>query len=111
PTEVEQFRAREILARRDHLVRRFGVRKVLGLVDQNDPAGHRRGPFRITMAAASPSRPKRAICSKAGQGTARPAPAAGRLGGALVVAGSCIRTQRPSWPKANTQCGTLRRIM
>ena len=37
---VEQPRPGEILARRDHLVRRLGVGEVLGLVDQNDPAGH-----------------------------------------------------------------------
>ena len=40
PAHVEQARTREIFARRDHLVRGVGVGKVLGLVDQNDPAGH-----------------------------------------------------------------------
>ena len=36
----EQFRPREIVARRDHLVGRVGVGEVARLIDENDPAGH-----------------------------------------------------------------------
>src|SRR3954466_6299713 len=54
---VEQARARQVLARRDHLVRGVRVRQVLGLVDQNYPAGHWL-PFRMTRATASRSRPE-----------------------------------------------------
>ena len=57
PADVEQARTREILARRDHLVGGVGVREVLGLVDQNDPAGHLAYPFRTTTAALSRSLP------------------------------------------------------
>src|SRR5215510_1438310 len=69
PSHVEQARTGEIFARRDHLVRGFGVRKVFGLVDQNDPAGHE-GPFRMTMAALSRSRPRWVTRSNAVHGTA-----------------------------------------
>ena len=70
PADIEQARTREIFARRDHLVRGLGVGEVLGLVDQNDPAGHREGPFRMTIAALRRSRPKRVMRSNAAQGTA-----------------------------------------
>ena len=69
PPHVEQARTREILARGDHLVRGLGVGKIFGLVDQNDPAGHG-GPFRMTMAALSRSRPKWITRSNAVHGTA-----------------------------------------
>ena len=69
PPHVEQARTREILARRDHLVRGIGVGEVFGLVDQNDPAGHE-GPFRMTMAALSRSRPRWVTRSNAVHGTA-----------------------------------------
>ena len=69
PAHVEQARTGEIFARRDHLVRGVGVGEVLGLVDQNDPAGHE-GPFRMTMAALSRSRPRRVTRSNAVHGTA-----------------------------------------
>ncbi len=69
PSHVEQARTGKILARRDDLVRRIGVGKVFGLVDQNDPAGHER-PFRMTMAALSRSRLKRVTRSNAGHGIA-----------------------------------------
>ena len=36
----EQFRPRQIVARRDHLVGRVGVGKVARLIDKNDPPGH-----------------------------------------------------------------------
>ena len=69
PSHVEQARTREVLARRDHLVRRIGVGEVFGLVDQNDPAGHA-CPFRMTMAALSRSRPTWITRSNAVHGTA-----------------------------------------
>ena len=69
PPHVEQARTGEILARRDHLVRGLSVGQVLGLVDQNDPAGHE-GPFRMTMAALSRSRPTWITRSNAVHGTA-----------------------------------------
>ena len=69
PAHVEQARTGEILARRDHLVRGLSVGKVFGLVDQNDPAGHE-GPFRMTMAALSRSRPTWITRSNAVHGTA-----------------------------------------
>ena len=69
PAHVEQARTGEILARRDDLVRGLGVGKVFGLVDENDPAGHE-GPFRMTMAALSRSRPKWITRSNAVHGTA-----------------------------------------
>jgi hypothetical protein len=69
PTDVEQARTREIFARRDHLVGGICVREVFGLVDQNDPAGHA-GPFRMTMAALSRSRPRWITRSNAVHGTA-----------------------------------------
>ncbi len=69
PCRVEQPRTGEIFARRDHLVRGLSVGKVFGLVDQNDPAGHE-GPFRMTMAALSRSRPGRVTRSNAVHGTA-----------------------------------------
>jgi hypothetical protein len=69
PPHVEQARTGEVFARRDHLVRGVGVRKVLGLVDEDDPAGHE-VPFRMTIAALSRSRPKRVIGSNTVHGTA-----------------------------------------
>ncbi len=44
PADIEQPGASEIFAGRDHLVRGVGVGKVLGLIDENNPAGHARGP-------------------------------------------------------------------
>src|SRR5215470_5199090 len=69
PSHVEQARAGEILARRNHLVRRLSVGEVFGLVDQNDPAGHA-CPFRMTMAALSRSRPRWVTRSNAVHGIA-----------------------------------------
>ena len=40
PEHGEQFRPREIVARRDHLVGRVGVGEVARLIDENDPARH-----------------------------------------------------------------------
>ena len=40
PEPGEQFRPREIVARRDDLVRRVGVGEVARLIDENDPAVH-----------------------------------------------------------------------
>src|SRR5262245_13187076 len=51
---VEQARTGEVVARRDDLVGGLGVGKILGLVNQNDPASHG-APFRVT--AASRERP------------------------------------------------------
>src|SRR5262249_16522093 len=69
PSHVEQARTGEMLARRDHLVGGLSVGQVFGLVDQNDPAGHE-GPFRMTMAALSRSRPRWVTRSNAVHGTA-----------------------------------------
>ena len=69
PSHIEQARAGEVFARRDHLVGGVGVGKVPGLVDQNDPACHER-PFRMTIAALSRSRPRRVTRSNAVHGTA-----------------------------------------
>ena len=70
PAGVEQLGTGEVLARRDHLVRGVGVGQVLGLVDQNDPAGHWGGPFRITTAARRSSLPNRLMRANSWAGTA-----------------------------------------
>src|SRR5262249_57471777 len=103
-----QGRTGEILAGDDHLVRRVGVGKVLGLVDQNDPAGHRERPFGITIAALSPSRPNRVIRSNSRGDTAKVSRVTALPSPSRTAAGSCTRANGPSQPKTNTQCGTLR---
>jgi hypothetical protein len=46
PSHFEQARTRQIFACGDDLVRGLGVRQIAGLVDEDDPAGHGRVPFR-----------------------------------------------------------------
>src|SRR5215510_7756430 len=69
PPHVEQAWTGEIIARRDDLVGGLGVGKILGLVDQNDPASHGE-PFRVTAAGQKDPRARRAMRARAVMPTA-----------------------------------------
>ncbi len=45
PPAIEQPGPRQVLARGDHLVRRIRIGEILGLVNDDDPAGHGDVPF------------------------------------------------------------------
>ena len=50
PSHVEQARPRQVFAGADDLVRGLGVGQIAGLIDEDDPAGHGRVPFRSRAA-------------------------------------------------------------